>query len=252
MSRSLRVSCIFARAWPILGLLAVAAPHSAGLAADAPSEAGEHSAGDEPAGAIVAGTITYQPDPRRPWRYGRYYIAQRATGELAEAVVCLDGPSLKNFPAPKEPSELVLDQKDFRFVPETAAIRAGDRIRFTNSDPQAHNVSSGSLVHRFDFTIAAMQEHTEVFPKAGGIRRPLILGCKFHSVMRGWIFIFPHSLYAVTQADGRYRLAGVPPGDYTLHIAHPAGGLKTSRRLTVTAMQAPLTEDVALGPDQMR
>ena len=48
--------------------------------------------------------------------------------------------------ADAEPATTVIDQKDFRFIPETVAIRAGDSVKFTNSDPQLHNVrtSDGS------------------------------------------------------------------------------------------------------------
>jgi hypothetical protein len=38
---------------------------------------------------VIEGTVTNQPDARRPWRYSRYYVKQAKTGELAEAVVAL-------------------------------------------------------------------------------------------------------------------------------------------------------------------
>ena len=87
-----------------------------------------------------------------------------------------------------------MDQKDFRFVPETLAIRAGDSVKFTNSDSSTHNVFTRNDLHPFDITLGGEDEQTETFSRAGGSRRPVVLGCHFHGSMRAWIFIFDHPL----------------------------------------------------------
>jgi plastocyanin len=183
----------------------------------------------------IEGTISYRNDPQHKWRLARYYVKTPKTGELAEAVVALNGPALKRFVAPRKPTAASVDQKEMRFVPESVAIRAGDRVRFTNSDPQTHNISLGDPRLRFSDTIAPGQEAVETFAKASGIRHPFALGCTFHSQMQGWIYVFDHPFYEVTRSDGRFRLQHVPPGDYRLEVAHAAGELQASRPVHVDA-----------------
>jgi plastocyanin len=192
-------------------------------------------------------TITYKADAKRQWRYGRYYV-KPGTGALAGTLVALDAPSLRKVSAPKDPSIASMDQKDLLFTPETLAIRAGDKIRFTNSDSGTHNISTTSELHPLNVSISHGEETVQTFPRAGGVRRPIVLGCVFHSQMRAWIFVFDHPHYQLTGEDGRFRLVNVPPGEYRLEMVHPAGELRTGRRVEVKAGET-LKIDLQLSPD---
>jgi hypothetical protein len=68
--------------------------------------------------------------------------------------------------------------------------------------------------------------------------------------MQAWIYVFDHPYYAVTAADGAFRFADVPPGEYTLEVVHPAGGLAWSQKVTVEA-GATVTPEVRLSPDNL-
>src|SRR5262245_18086816 len=65
----------------------------------------------------VEGVVTYQADPARLWRYGRYYIKQPKTGELAEAVVAIRAKPIADND--RQAQTLVIDQQNFQFTPET-------------------------------------------------------------------------------------------------------------------------------------
>ena len=58
--------------------------------------------------------------------------------------------------------------------------------------------------------------------------------CDVHAWMSAWIWVSPHPYIAVTGADGSYKIAGVPPGQYRLEVWHESLG-KTARDVTVTA-----------------
>lgn len=195
----------------------------------------------------IAGTVSYQPDAKRPWRQARYYIKDPAKGELAEAVVALVGKDLGKNAAAK-PATVIVDQKNFMFTPETVAIRAGDKIKFLNSDKELHNVNVFHKLHSFNVTMPAGGQHVELFERATEITRPYQLGCIYHGGMRGWVYVFDHPFFKITGADGIYRLENVPPGRYRLEMVHPAGQLRWSEEIEVKAGQV-TRKDIRVSPD---
>jgi plastocyanin len=181
------------------------------------------------ANGVIEGTVFYQTDAARPWRYARYYVRQAKTGELAEAVVALRA---KGAVDPARAAEtVVVDQQNFQFQPETVAIRKGDSVKFTNADAATHNVQASGEIATFNVNMPGGGDHMVQFDRAGGVRQPVQIGCVFHSAMRAWIFVFDHPWYQVTGANGKFRLGEVPPGSYE----HPAGGLRWRKRVEVKA-----------------
>lgn len=202
---------------------------------------------DEAATGGITGTVFYQPDSKKPWRYARYYVADAKKGHLAEAVVCLSDRRLRGLKPPTEPRTVTMGQEDYRFIPETVALRLGDKVRFTNSDNTLHNVMALGGDERFNVSLTQDNEFVQTFSRAGNLKQPVKVGCSFHSQMQAWIFVFDHPFFAVTGEDGRYRFEGVPPGEYTLELMHPAGGLKLNRTVTIAAGE-PQTVDLRTSP----
>ena len=199
-----------------------------------------------PSSATIEGTVTYQADASRPWRYSRYYVKQPKTGELAEAVVALRAKTISD--TSREPETIVVDQQNFQFQPETVAIRRGDSVKFTNADPATHNVQASNDIATFNANMAGGGEHTVKFDRAGGIRQPVQIGCVFHSAMRAWILVFDHPWYQVTPSTGKFRLTDIPPGQYDLEMVHMAGGLRWRKRLDVKAGETARV-DIRVSPD---
>ncbi|MGE0761034.1 MAG: carboxypeptidase regulatory-like domain-containing protein [Pirellulaceae bacterium] len=215
------------------------APASAGGAAESRSDSG-----------IIEGQIFYSRDPQRPWRYARYYVKGPVRGYLAEAVVTLQGTGLREASPSRESRTANMDQRDFQFVPETLAIRAGDRVHFRNSDAQVHNVRTYDGIRPFNVNTPMGGEYTHLFERATGIRSPIRIGCSYHGQMRAWIFVFPHDFSHVTGADGAFRWSGVPPGQYEIQVVHPAGSLRTSQPVTVRP-GAVVPVEIELSPDHL-
>ena len=114
----------------------------------------------------------------------------------------------------------VLDQRNETFVPHVLAITAGTTVDFPNSDRTYHNVFSLSKAQRFD-----LGRYPPGHSKAGALRpagrrarllRHPLAHERVHPGLR-------HRYFAMTDADGRYRIDGVPPGTYT------RGGLERGR-----------------------
>lgn len=205
---------------------------------------------DAKSGGAVEGAVVYRADAKRPWRYGRYYIADRKTGRLAEAVVALRPVERKRFPAAETPAVAVMDQKDFRFVPETLAIRAGDKVKFLNSDPHVHNVRTTDDVAPLNVNMPPGTDYLHTFLRPGGVKRPMRITCTFHSTMKAWVYVFDNPFFQVTKADGAFKLENVPPGEYHLEMVHPAGGLAWSKQITIEAGRTQHL-DIEVSPDNL-
>lgn len=218
------------------------------IAAETDDETSAESAEDVGARTgVVEGTVSYATDAKRPWRYSRYYVKRVSSGELAEAVVALRGRSLKSA-AEREAKTVVVDQQNFQFTPETVAIQVGDSVKFTNSDGATHNVQSTSEIAEFNVTMPTGGSHTVKFGRAGGTRQFVRIGCVFHSAMQSFVFVFDHPHYHVTSSNGKFRLEGVPPGEYELEMVHPAGMLRTRQKVEVVAGET-RRADIRVGPD---
>lgn len=209
------------------------------------------SAADEAKTATgsVEGTLSYQADATRPWRYARYYVKQPKTGELAEAVVALRAKPVAD--AAREPRTVVIDQQNFQFTPETVVVRRGDSVKFTNADQATHNVQSSGEIATFNVNMPGGGDHTVRFDRAGGIRQPVQIGCVFHSAMRAWIFVFDHPWHQMTAANGKYRLSDISPGEYDLEMVHPAGELRWRKRVEIKPGET-LRIDIRVSPDDKR
>ena len=115
----------------------------------------------------VFGRLTYQADSTRQWRYRRYYIRKSQSGELADAIVCLSSRSLRKYDSDEdEPKTWTMDQNNFEFRPEVLAIRAGDEVRFLNSDKAAHNVNASGAYDSFNVMTPVVTSLERTFAKA--------------------------------------------------------------------------------------
>jgi len=187
------------------------------------------AAAEEPPGAVT-GTVSFEENPTNKWRYSRYYVKRGAGKQLAETVVALEGVKAQRKRAP---ATVTVDQENFRFIPETTSVTAGDVVQFKNSDNVVHNVNCFHRDFRFNVNMPAGGMDKKTFAKAGGVASPYRLGCIFHSAMQAWVFVFDHPHHQVTTAGGEFKFAGIPPGEYTLEFVHPAGRMKASKRVVV-------------------
>jgi hypothetical protein len=58
--------------------------------------------------------------------------------------------------------------------------------------------------------------------------------CDAHGWMLGWVYVVDNPYYAITGEDGSFTIGDVPPGDYTLVVAHEFTGAM-EMPVTVTA-----------------
>ncbi|HVR69815.1 MAG TPA: carboxypeptidase regulatory-like domain-containing protein [Vicinamibacteria bacterium] len=124
-----------------------------------------------------------------------------------------------------------MDQRNEAFVPYVLPVLAGTTVDFPNSDSTYHNVFSFSKTKRFDLGRYARGRSKSVrFDRPGVVR----VFCDIHSHMSAFILVFAHRYFATTDAEGRYRIDGVPPGSYTV-VAWNDGQARQSRPVAMPA-----------------
>jgi plastocyanin len=119
-------------------------------------------------------------------------------------------------------------QRDNAFSPGLLVVRRGDSVEFPNEDKVFHNVFSVSEAARFDLGL-----YKSGTSKVVTFREPGVVDvyCNIHPEMVAKILVVDTSHYAITGADGSFRIAGVPAGKYGI-VAWQAHG--EPRRGTVT------------------
>jgi carboxypeptidase family protein len=90
-------------------------------------------------------------------------------------------------------------------------------------------VFSLSKAKRFDLGRYPRNEVRSVrFDRPGVVR----VFCDIHSQMSAFILVFAHRYFAVTEADGSYRIERVPAGSYSL-VAWNEGQERETRQVAV-------------------
>jgi carboxypeptidase family protein len=160
-----------------------------------------------------------------------------AAREIRNVVVWLENPPPGAPSAPPRPVT-PMDQKECVFVPRVAIVPASGTVEFLNSDRLLHNLHS---VSRENASFNRTQPKDRTIPVTFAKPEIVRIDCDLHSWMRAWVVVAPHPFYALSDAQGRFKLDNVPPGQYTVRVWHERLG-ETSRPVTVPATgPAPVT-----------
>lgn len=159
-------------------------------------------------------------------------VACKGVRNSADAVVYAVAPG-KTFPAPAAHAKV--NQANLMFEPHVLAVLVGTTVDFLNSDAVLHNVfSPDACADKFNLgTWPKGQSKSYTFKK----ECVATLLCKVHPEMEAFVIAVPTPYFAVTKADGSYRIADVPDGAYTVKVWHQK--LKaTQKAITVAGATA--------------
>jgi len=124
-----------------------------------------------------------------------------------------------------------IHQRDLTFLPGIMVVTTGSTIEFPNDDKVFHNVFSVSSAARFDLGLYKSGTSKSVTLKRPGV---VDVYCNIHPQMAARIKVLDTVYFAVTGADGAFRIKGVPPGTWPV-VAWQAHGDEQRGTATVSA-----------------
>ncbi len=153
-------------------------------------------------------------------------------GELANVIVYV-----KNAPPTPVPAQAaLLDQKGCKYIPHVSAVQVGQQVQIKNSDNTLHNVHAMPVVNSQFNEGQPVQGmvSTKKFDKVEPT--PFRIKCDVHGWMKSYMAVLPHSFHSVSQGNGSFSIANLPPGSYTLVAWHEKYGTQ-EQQVTVAAKE---------------
>ena len=164
--------------------------------------------------------------------------------QLANALVWVAGVSTgKNLPVERR---LEVASEDCEIDPRVQGTVEGAAVNVFNDDKVIHRLvflragTNDTLVVTPFFNIGQVVA-TEKLAKEPGV---VEVRCVQHPWTRGYVAVFDHPYFAVTEKDGRFSIDSLPPGNYRLMVWHEGMAKPKEQALTISAGEA--TVDVTL------
>jgi len=118
-------------------------------------------------------------------------------------------------------------------------------VKIANSDPTTHNIHPTPKDNR--------EWNESQAPQAPALEKSfareeimLPVKCNQHPWMKMFISVTKSPFYAVTGADGKFEIKGLPPGEYTLAFVHEKLG-EQDQKVTLGAKESK-TLDLSFKP----
>ncbi len=191
----------------------------------------------------VSGSVTYTgtPPKMKPIDMSKEpsCASQHATPVMTENAVTGAGSTLANVVIYVSAGEqgaaataaVRYDQKGCQYLPHVAVVEVNQPLEIYNDDQTSHNI------HPLATTNAEWNKSQP--PGAPPIHtsygKPefIPVKCNVHPWMHGYFAVLSTAHHAVSGADGRFTLAGLAPGKYTLTAWHEKFGTQTAE-VTIT------------------
>jgi plastocyanin len=105
-----------------------------------------------------------------------------------------------------------MDQRGKVFIPYVLPVVQGTSVEFHNSDNLQHNVL-GVGADKFNLgTYTQGMARSYAFNKLGEVA----ILCNVHPEMEAYVLVLQNSFFALLDGSGKFRIAGVPPGNYVI------------------------------------
>jgi mono/diheme cytochrome c family protein len=134
---------------------------------------------------------------------------------------------------------LVFARKDCRFLPHAMIAYVGQPLTLANADPLVTNFHTFPVRNApINVLVAPNGKPAKPLVYQRAEKVPLAVRCDIHSWMKAYHLPLDHPYGAITDSQGQFKIAGLPPGTYSFVIWHEdTGFLERAYRINITAKQ---------------
>jgi Carboxypeptidase regulatory-like domain len=189
-------------------------------------------------GGTIVGEVKYAGDPPPPEKIEvtkdanvcgsepkvSHVLTVGANKGIQDVVASL--PDIAKGKALEKPAKApVLDQKNCEYHPYAQIFPVNTTLEITNSDDVLHNVKTepGS---KTSFNVAQPKFKRKITQEFK-IPEIVQVECNVHGWMNAILVVADNPYYALTDANGSFKITDVPPGKYTLKVWHSKLGEQT-------------------------
>lgn len=156
-------------------------------------------------------------------------VVADAKGDLQNVIVYVkDGAG--SYPAPSTP--VTLAQKGCMYHPHVFALQVNQPLEIVNEDPTLHNVHCMAQIND-SFNVGQPNQGMVTEKKFSKPEMPIPFKCDVHGWMHCYAGVFNNPFFAVTGADGTFKISGLPAGTYTLVAWQEKYGESAPQTVTV-------------------
>ena len=152
-------------------------------------------------------------------------------GDLANVFIYVKSgpPAAFSVPAASGPA-VVMDQKGCRYTPHVIGLQKGQSVEFRNSDITMHNIHTmPTAPGSASIDISQSPKGESQTKQFNQVETMIPVRCNNHPWMNAFINVSETPFFAVTDADGKFSLKGLPAGEYTLAAVHEKLGEQTMK-----------------------
>jgi plastocyanin len=227
---------------PLLLLTVVACSRNGG--APPPSSIGGTKPVDPATVGVLVGRVSFQGTPPEPERLrmqtDRSCLQGDTPNPVGSAVLVGAAGGLQNafvyvkdgldpeysLSVPAAPA--ILDQKGCIYTPRVIGVMTGQPLEVVNSDETMHNVHALPMANQeFNY---GQRFKGERLTKSFSVPEVMVrFKCDVHGWMAAYVGVTAHPFFAVSDAEGRFEIKGLPPGTYTVGLWHEKLGTQEQK-----------------------
>jgi hypothetical protein len=154
---------------------------------------------------------------------------------LSNAVVWIaDMKSGKPLPVEKR---IDLSSEGCILDPRVQAAVVGTTVNVANDDKLLHKLVFAPIGTTDTLTVMPFFNNGQVVASERLAKKPGIVEvrCAMHPWTRGYIAVFDHPYFAVTGADGSFKIDSLPPGTYKMMVWHEGAPKPMEQQVSVAA-----------------
>jgi plastocyanin len=234
----------------LLLLTAIACSRNGG-AAPPPVSIGGTKPVDPATAGVLVGRVSFQGTPPAPDRLrmqtDKSCLQGDAPNPVDNAVLVSESGGLQNafvyvkdgldaaysFTVPAAPK--ILDQKGCIYTPRVVGVMTGQSLEVVNSDETLHNVHALPMANE-EFNRGQRLKGERLTKTFSAPEVMVRFKCDVHGWMAAYVGVVAHPFFAVSDADGRFEINGLPPGAYTVGLWHEKFGVQ-EQTITIGAKE---------------